>query len=126
MIKYVRLIGVIVAVDEYSGWAVYTLDDSSGVNIEVTCAAPPKPDPLPEDTVGDAGSTTLVPKVKSESTITEPQKHISPDGPDLTDVDVGSVVKVKGGIGVFRGQRQIRLKVITILGDTNAEVKCWN
>ena len=51
---------------------------------------------------------------------------ISPDGPNLTNIDVGSVVKVKGGIRIFREQKQIRLKVITILGDTNAEIKCWN
>lgn len=131
MIKYVRLTGVIVAVDEFSGWMVYTLDDSSGVNIEVTCAAPPK---LPEIGGGHAGAldaeNSNTKPASGAATIkpaiAEPQILISPDGPDLTNIDVGSVVKVKGGIRVFREQKQIRLKVITILGDTNAEIKCWN
>lgn len=140
MIKYVRLTGLIVAVDERWGRMVYTLDDSSGVNIEVTCAAPPKP--LSKEVEGTgalnvAASTTKPASVSApaksttalapiESAAAEPQQLISPDGPNLTNIDVGSVVKVKGGIGIYRDQKQIRLKVITTLGDTNAEVKCWN
>jgi hypothetical protein len=131
MIKYVRLTGVIVAADEFPGRMVYTLDDSSGVNIEVTCAAPPK---LPETEGGIAGAVTATnSKIKPVSghaivtpLVAETRALISPDGPDLTNIDVGSVVKVKGGIGVFREQKQIRLKIITVLGDTNAEIKCWN
>ena len=131
MIKYVRLTGVIVAAEENSGRMIYTLDDSSGINIEATCAAPPRPSL-------DERGITAVPNVAAPTTkpvsgpaLVEPgaakrQKYISPDGPNLTDIDVGSVVKVKGGIGIFRGQKQIRLKVITIIGDTNAEIKCWN
>jgi hypothetical protein len=126
MIKYVRLTGVIVAADEHFGRMVYTLDDSSGVNIEVTCAAPPRPS---LDEAGGAAASNTKP-VSGPATVkpgaVKPQELISPDGPNLTNIDVGSVVKVKGGIGIFREQKQIRLKVITILGDTNAEVKCWN
>jgi hypothetical protein len=131
MIKYVRLTGVIVAAEENFGRMFYTLDDSSGVNIEVTCAAPPRPSL-------DEGGNAAAPNVAAPTTKpasgpapVEPaaakrQECISPDGPNLTDIDVGSVVKVKGGIGIFRGQKQIRLKIITIIGDTNAEIKCWN
>lgn len=131
MIKYVRLTGVIVAAEEIFGRMIYTLDDSSGVNIEVICAAPPKP-------MLDVGGNTATPDSAASNTkpvsgpapvepgAAKPQEFISPDGPNLTDIDVGSVVKVKGGIGIFREQKQIRLKIITILGDTNAEIKCWN
>jgi hypothetical protein len=127
MIKYVRLTGVIVAVEEFFGRMVYTLDDSSGVNIEVTCAAPPKP-LLDEGKVvaaPDAAASYTKP-VSGPAPAANPQGFISPDGPVLTNIDVGSVVKVKGSIGIFREQKQIRLNVITLLGDTNAEVKCWN
>jgi hypothetical protein len=130
MIKYVRLTGVIVAVDEFPGRMVYTLDDSSGVNIEVTCAAPPKSS-SDEGGNGDAPDAASNTKPVSDPSpvdpgTAKPQELISPDGPNLTNIDIGSVVKVKGGIGIFREQKQIRLKVITVLGDTNAEVKCWN
>ena len=50
---------------------------------------------------------------------------ISPDGPKLKGVDVGSVVKVKGYITIFRDTRQIAMKSVVVLGDTNAEVKAW-
>ena len=138
MIKYVRLTGVIVAVDEFPGGICLTLDDSSGATIDATCAAPVKPALALVPGVGYTGvnglGTTLEPVAittdymidTSKTTATEPQELISPDGPNLTNIDVGSVVKIKGGIRVFRGQRQIRLKSIVILGDTNAEVKCWN
>jgi hypothetical protein len=140
MIKYVRLTGVIVAMDEFPGWIVLTLDDSSGATIEATCAAPVKPAtsslPEPGDAMADGIVTTLDTKPAaiainpmidaSKTAASAPQEIISPDGPNLTNIDVGSVVKIKGGIRVFRGQRQIRLKSIAILGDTNAEVKCWN
>lgn len=129
MIKYVRLTGVIVAVDEFPGRMIYTLDDSSGINIEVTCAAPRRPENGGGHTGAlDAMNANTKPAsgpVPVQPVIVEPQEIISPDGPNLTNIDVGSVVKVKGGIGIFREQKQIRLKVITVLGDTNAEVKCW-
>jgi hypothetical protein len=131
MIKYVRLTGVIVAVDEFQGWMVYTLDDSSGINIQASCMAPPKPPEIEKRNAGTADRVTSNTKQASDPALDQiviagPQELISPDGPNLTNIDVGSVVKVKGGIRIFREQKQIRLKVITILGDTNAEVKCWH
>jgi hypothetical protein len=118
-----------VAADEFGsrdgGRRVYVIDDSSGVNLECTCTAPPQPAAaaVPADTEsktsGKVATTSIVPmKV-------EPQSTKSPDGPELKGIDVGSVVKVKGGIGSFRGARQIRMKSIVVLGDTNAEVKAW-
>lgn len=31
---------------------------------------------------------------------------------DLTGVDIGAVVKIKGGVGVFRGEKQVQLERI--------------
>jgi hypothetical protein len=115
------LTGVVVAVDEFPGRIVLTVDDSSGVNIEATCAAPPKPEDLSIDPVERANAIA-----KRVAALSDGEKRISPDGPNLTNIDVGCVVKIKGGVSIFRGQKQINLKSITILGDTNAEVKCWN
>lgn len=119
--------GVIVAVEEFYGRMVYTLDDSSGVNIDVTCAAPAKASGIEGRLDGPGWNTKLASgPAPVDPVVTNSRELISPDGPNLTNIDVGSVVKVKGGIGVFREQKQIRLKVITILGDTNAEVRCWH
>lgn len=113
--------GVVVAVDEFSGRIVLTIDDSSGINIEATCVAPPKPEAPPLDPVERAKYIA-----EKRAAPTKPEELISPDGPNLTNIDVGSVVKIKGGITIFREQKQVMLKSIVILGDTNAEVKCWN
>lgn len=42
------------------------------------------------------------------------------------DIDVGSVIKLKGKVGEFRGIRQIDVIKIEIIRSTDAEVKCWN
>lgn len=49
---------------------------------------------------------------------------ISPDGPKLKGIDVGSVVKIKGIISVYR-ERQITMKIIHVIPDTAAEVVEW-
>ena len=49
---------------------------------------------------------------------------ISPDGPKLKGINVGSVVKIKGIISVYR-ERQIAMKIIHVIPDTAAEVVEW-
>lgn len=77
------------------------LDDSSGENIEVTCGrvteestdAKPEAQKLTKSKTNAAtGKTTL------NNTV------------DMTGIDVGSVVKIKGCIGSFRGMKQIQLE----------------
>jgi hypothetical protein len=110
-IKWVRLTGVIVAVDHYAPRVVFTLDDSSGLNIEVICKAPPLWSPYldPTNITADASK----------------DYYVSPDGPKLNGIDVGSVVKVKGGLSMWNNAMQIVLKSIVRI-DTNEEAKCWN
>lgn len=52
---------------------------------------------------------------------------VSPTGNaiSLDGVDVGSIVKVKGGIGEFRGTRQLCLERIARVESTDAEVRAW-
>lgn len=133
MIKYVRLVGVIVAVDELPMVWLYTLDDGSGANIEATCSPPPKELVPPTKSNVDASTSAMplsknhIPKSDVEDKgIKALRKVINPDGLDLTNIDVGSVVKIKGTVMVYREQMKIRLKAITIIRDTKAEVKCWN
>lgn len=113
-----RLTGVIVAIDEFQGWRVYSLDDSSGACIECSCAAPPSSPPAPDSLIG-----------LSDRNAKDAAQKVSPD-PDpnlpLASINVGTVVKIKGGVGVYREQKRIEIKRIQILGCTDEEVRCWD
>lgn len=43
----------------------------------------------------------------------------------LDDVELGSIVKVKGWVDEFRGRRQILLERVQVLADTAEEVRAW-
>lgn len=100
--------------DEFYNRICITIDDGSGVTIEATCLAPPRPEP---------SATIAAIAVSTERPADDAM--VSPDGPKLRGVDVGKVVKVKGGIKEFRGVRQVALKAVALLGDTRAEVGAW-
>jgi hypothetical protein len=125
-IKWVRITGVVVAIDDFTQRRVYTVDDSSGMCIECICPAPPKP--------GTADPTTKPPIVGITKELgKEPKKNAQPLGPSVTnpniswdEVDVGSVVKIKGGISTFRDQKQIEIIKVEVLKSTDQEVRCWN
>lgn len=44
---------------------------------------------------------------------------------DLRGIDIGSVVKLKGGIGSFRGEKQITLERVSVVHTTNEEAAAW-
>jgi Telomere regulation protein Stn1 len=144
-IKWVRVTGVVVAVDEYPGKNVYTVDDSSGMCVECVCVAPM---PTPKDlaieipahlnqlaTIHQAStSTSETKKVASsegengkgkegkEKTAPSVQEPIVP----WAGMDVGVVVKVKGRVGDYWKQKQVEVVKVEVLRSTDAEVKCWN
>lgn len=101
--------GVIVAFDATDYRWIFHLDDSSGATIEVTC--PRERAPLPE-------STTLATNVTAgngSSRVTSCKgRTLTGVEVDMSGIDLGSVVKVKGGVGVFRDERQINLERISM------------
>ncbi|KAK7420270.1 hypothetical protein QQZ08_010470 [Neonectria magnoliae] len=112
-IKWVRIIGVVVAIDEYAGRRIYTVDDSSGACIECTIGAPA---PVKKDAVR-----------KEES---EPEKKaadidLPPTAAPYEDIRVGSVVDVKGRISIFRDEKQINIEKMAALRSTAQEVALW-
>lgn len=112
-IKWVRIVGVVVAIDEYSGRRVYTVDDSSNACIECTIllAQPPKQD-------DDAS--------KRETEPAQLPEHAPPLALELfTDIDVGSVVDVKGGLSTFRDEKQINIEKMHAVICTAEEVSLW-
>lgn len=92
-----------------------TLDDSSGATIELVLAKP--------ETWNDESNFDTV--VLADRTIKRRNNYIVKDGVDMKGIDIGTVVKTKGTMDTFRGIRQIQLERLSIVRDTNAEVKCW-
>lgn len=122
-IQWVRIAGIVVAVDDYTGRRIYTIDDSSGVCIECLMDVP-RTDKSPTSAVaaaatGKAGAKRTTGKA-ADATAATPAKRAVPD-----EVDVGTVVDVKGGLSVFRGNKQIKILKATVLRSTEQEVAFW-
>ncbi|KAL8945227.1 MAG: hypothetical protein Q9211_000237 [Gyalolechia sp. 1 TL-2023] len=123
-IRWIRLVGVIVAFDVYPNRVTMTLDDSSGLTIEVFCRKEANAAPVTHTTVDRHGEIKLNNICDKENvgdvyTTNEGYKV------SLRGIDVGSVVKVKGGISEFRGEKQLTLERISRVHTTNEEASAW-
>ena len=118
-----RLVGVVVALEIWPARIVFTLDDSSGATIDVTCA---RNQPAPQDLV--AGSVGLPISRVGNNSDASLFKGKTQNGNDVEfqGVDVGTVVKLKGTIGLWRSERQIQLERLWIVRSTAGEVAAWN
>lgn len=115
-----RLVGVIVAFDVLPSRFIIALDDSSGATIDVTCERPKSTLPI-SNKASDRSTCALEgPKTASTNATTQTGRQI-----DLAGFDVGSIAKVKGAIGAFRGERQILLERIVHVSTTNEEAAAW-
>ncbi|KAI0839765.1 hypothetical protein F5Y06DRAFT_264539 [Hypoxylon sp. FL0890] len=109
-VRWVRIVGVVVAIDEFYGHRVYTVDDSTGQCIECSKTIPKPVDSRHQD---DAGSEpTTAPR--------------APEPDPLSDIDVGMTVEVKGSTSLFRGQKQIKIQKLQRIRSTDREVQFWN
>ncbi|KAF4463066.1 ob-fold nucleic acid [Fusarium albosuccineum] len=112
-IKWVRIVGVVVAIDEFAGRRVYTVDDSSGACIEcVVLISTPG-----EGTDNAVMATESAPKKVDANPLPSPAL--------LADIDVGTVVDVKGSISTFREERQLNIEKMIALRSTAQEVALW-
>ena len=126
---------------------MYTLDDSSGACLECVCTLPSPPAQavgtgIPEhlqqiNEVAKAGSSvSLQGKGKGNRIMGDGQgrdiekEKIPPSvrTPSVPweEVDVGSVVKIKGMVGVRWGMKQVEVIKVEVLRSTDMEVRCWN
>ena len=108
-----------VAVDEFYGRRVYTVDDSTGECVEcsVEIPKPAKPERLGDGArVGAAG--------RNATTQGTAPAAPTPDIP--ADMDVGMVVDVKGRVKLFRDRKQIRIVKAQRVASTAQEVQFWN
>lgn len=98
-----------VAIDEYYGRRIYTVDDSTGKCIECSLDIPKPADKArPNTRNGDATTAGH----------TEDAPH--------SDIDVGMVIDVKGSIKLFRDQKQINIQKLQRVRSTKQEVQFWN
>ncbi|KAL9603144.1 MAG: hypothetical protein Q9219_001347 [cf. Caloplaca sp. 3 TL-2023] len=122
-IRWVRLVGVVVAFDIYPNRAMMTLDDSSGFTIEIFCRKEKSSVPIVETKIDCHGVITInkpVKPVDDEYTYTTNEGYkVSLEG-----IDLGSVVKVKGGISEFRGEKQVTLERICKSAGSRKTL-CW-
>ena len=93
-----------------------TLDDGSGATIEVTCKRQiPKTTTRTDSCFATSRDATAPPLdcnlgKDGEIGIAPSENKIS-----LNGIDIGSVVKVKGFVGEFRGEEQVLLERIRML-----------
>ncbi|KAI0539103.1 hypothetical protein GGR58DRAFT_265630 [Xylaria digitata] len=130
-IRWVRIMGVVVAIDHYYGHRVYTIDDSTGRCVECTATTPSANNKkmhhgdrrqikITEPSIIPAKNTTVahVAETKATNTISTVASPI--------DIDIGMVLDVKGSVKIFRGQKQIKIQKVTRVLSTNEEVNFWD
>ncbi|KAF6819328.1 OB-fold nucleic acid binding domain-containing protein [Colletotrichum sojae] len=108
-IKWVRIVGIVVAVQDLGGRRIYTVDDSSGACIE--CIVPLKAPPRETAPTADPWQAPVLPQPVPPA--------------DCMDVDVGSVVDIKGGLTTFRDEMQVKIEKVKLLKSTEQEVALW-
>ena len=115
-IRYFRLMGVVVNIDLKFRYCFLSLDDSSGACVDVKIT-------LRQVSRNDGAvypSNTLVDEVNVLALPGEPSVMLN-----NKPVGIGSVIKVKGTLSVFRDVRQIDLKRMFHVANTNAEAAAW-
>jgi endo-1,3(4)-beta-glucanase len=140
-VKFVKVVGVVVAVDEFEGRKVYTIDDSSGACLECSCVVPivktaegmegKKDLPDREKLVPEDGLRTA--KTEAKSIVKEATKSSASSDQGVSNpnvpwglIDVGMVIKVKGRVGWYWNAVQVEVVSAFLVKGTDFEVKFWN
>ncbi|KAF2706298.1 hypothetical protein K504DRAFT_438476 [Pleomassaria siparia CBS 279.74] len=116
-IRFVRLVGVVVAIDDINlKYTVLTLDDGSGANVEVKIIrlTPDIYNPV------ESPSNTTISNVNVVS-----QFGVFDVMVDNQPLEIGTVIKAKCTISEFRGLKQLEMKRVWIVSNTNEEVQAW-
>ncbi|KIW60993.1 hypothetical protein PV05_01165 [Exophiala xenobiotica] len=113
-IQFVQVVGVVVAFDEYfEKFWLFTIDDSSGATIDVTCPKPEK-----EKAAANSAQHGKSKSNGGEESTTEAailQRNVS-------TLTIGTVVQAKGTLSTFRSSRQLSLLRLAIVPDTTHEM----
>ncbi|KAI0813137.1 hypothetical protein GGR55DRAFT_599098 [Xylaria sp. FL0064] len=127
-IQWVRIVGVVVAIDHYYGHEVYTIDDSTGQCIECTLPVPnPKSDKMNNRHINQAGTAENSSKAANLANTVEAITADNVPAPLIPkDIDIGTVLDVKGSVKLFRGQRQIKIQKAKRVLSTTQEALFWD
>lgn len=123
-IRWVRIVGLVVSIDDFAGRRVFTIDDSSGYCIEAiaTYTVAPKTDPT---RAGDSNSLHQGHADPEPSSVEPPVPKSEAASPPYPDIDVGLVVDIKGRLTKFREMLQIKIEKMSHLRSTAQEVALW-
>lgn len=129
-IQFVQVIGVVVAVEEYfDKFWLFTVDDSSGATIDVTCPRPEKKHEGHGSSRPALNTTGDVQKQKDDGAEHDPHPDSDPDHEllllqsTISRLDIGTAVQAKGTLTTFRGTRQLSLLRLSIIPSTSQEMR---
>ena len=129
-IRFVTIVGLIVARNEAYRRTILTLDDSSGALIEVAILKSDQPrQPDPHLTISAHHVSPLHDPASSTSTTTEPPAepiHLSSTAKaplDIATLVPGALVMVKGTLSTFRSVMQLHLERFFPVRETRAELR---
>ncbi|KAI1614952.1 hypothetical protein EDD37DRAFT_401650 [Exophiala viscosa] len=120
-IQFVQVVGVIVVFEQYfEKFWLFTIDDSSGATLDVTC-------PRPEREKKDNANAMVVNVPTKPMPQRQPAAPAEPTEEELLQktvatLDVGVVVQAKGTLSTFRSSRQLTLLRLSVVNDTNHEM----
>lgn len=111
-IRFVSLVGIIVARTEVARLTILTLDDSSGATVEIAVRKAPDAPAAAGTNPEDGGAPR--------------DKHVA--ATQGTDLDISALVpgaraQVKGTLSMFRGMMQVQLERVFPVRDTNSEMR---
>ncbi|KAK1810746.1 hypothetical protein LTR12_014900 [Friedmanniomyces endolithicus] len=115
-IRFVRIVGLLVDIETRGRYTILSVGDSSGACIDVKITSR-------SVIAGDEGeypSNTTVDNIDVKLNWGLPTLHL-----DFTPVALGSVLEFKGTISIFRNTRQLDLKRLLVVPNTNAEAEAW-
>lgn len=116
-IRFVRLVGVIVAIDDINAsYTVLTIDDGSGATIELKIVRmlPVERNPLDSSSATTIDNVNIISRLGVFEVLVN--NHI---------LDIGTVIKAKGTLSEFRGIKQVDLKRAWVVSSTDEEARAW-
>ncbi|KAK2074664.1 hypothetical protein P8C59_008852 [Phyllachora maydis] len=118
-VKWVRIAGVVVGVDEYPGRHIYTVDDGSGATIECVVRVAPRPQ---AEQLGGMDAAQAAERLRQAG---EAAKAAADKVSIDATIDVGHVLQVQGLVKVFRDVKQVEATKVVHLLSTEQEVEFW-
>ncbi|KAG6014555.1 hypothetical protein E4U54_005111 [Claviceps lovelessii] len=121
-IKWARIVGSVVAIEEFSGRRVFTLDDSSGRCIEAWVMFPSHAPARPNSAGFQQASKG------ASSAVAGAKDGMLCDAVSLSaydEIDIGHVLDVKGSLCIFKGEMQIKIEKFASVKSTAQEMLLW-